>query len=116
MNSGALFIIASDPRASGRPAEAVRIAAGVAAWRKVDVAVYLRGAAVLILGENAGELVDGENYTRYLPALRDLRRPVYAQKGAAMLPGPGPAAPPFEEISDAQLAAMAAARRCVLRF
>jgi hypothetical protein len=116
MNSGALLIIASDPRASGRPAEAVRLAAGLGPWRKVAVTVYLRGPAVLILGENAEELVDGENFARFLPALGELGHPLYAQKGAAMLPGPGPATLPFEEISDAQLAAMAAGRSLVLRF
>jgi len=116
MNPGALFIIASDPRASARPAEAVRIAAGLGAWRKVDVSVYLRGAAVLLLGENAGELVDGENFTRFLPALRDLGRPLYAQKETSLLPGLGPATLSFEEISDEQLAALAAAHSCVLRF
>lgn len=116
MKPGALFVIESDPRHSGRPAEAVRIAAGVGAWRKVEVAVYLRAAAVLILGEEAGELMDGENYARYLPVLRELGRPVYVQKGAAALGQLGQAALPFEEIPDEQLAAMAAARACVLRF
>jgi hypothetical protein len=116
MNPAALFIIASDPRASRRPAEAVRIAAGVGAWGKVDVSVYLSEAAVLILGENAGELLDGGNFERYLPVLRDLGRPLFAQKDALLLPGLGPAALPFEEISDAQLAALASDCNCVLRF
>ena len=44
-----LFVIDADPRTSGRPAEAIRIAAGVAVWRKVNVSVYLRKAAALIL-------------------------------------------------------------------
>jgi hypothetical protein len=115
MNPSVLFVIDSDPRLSGRAAEAVRIAAGVGAWRKVDVAVYLRGAAVLVLGEQAEDLVDGGIYARHLPDLRDLGRPIYAQKGAAELSQLGQAALPFEEISDEQLAA-AAARDCVLRF
>jgi hypothetical protein len=116
MKPSALFIIESDPRASGRPAEAVRIAAGVGAWRKVEVAVYVRAAAALVLGEEAEALVDGENYARYLPILRDLGRPVYAQKGAGALSELGQAACPFEEVTDEQLAAMAADCRCVLRF
>jgi hypothetical protein len=116
MNPGALFIIASDPRASRRPAEAVRIAAGVGAWRKVKVSVYLSEAAVLILGENAGELMDGGNFERYLPALRDLGHPLFAQEDAPLLAGLGPPTLPFKEISDAQLAALASDRGCVLRF
>jgi hypothetical protein len=104
-----LIIIESDPRQSGRAAEAVRIAAGIGAWKKVDVAVYLRGAAAMIAGEEAGEFVDGENFARYLPLLE---RRVYAQKGA-MAAQP---AVPIVEITDEQLAGMAAARDCVLRF
>src|SRR5271166_365022 len=116
MSASALFFIQSDPRRSGRPAEAVRIAAGVSAWKKVDVAVYLRGLAVLVLSEQAEALPDGEDYARYLPMLRELGRPVYVQKGAAALRELGPAAMPFEEISDEQLAVLAAGRACVLRF
>jgi hypothetical protein len=116
MKPSALFVIESDPRRSGRPAEAVRIAAGVGAWKKVEVAVYLRQAAVLVLGEEAEALVDGENYALYLPVLRELGRPFYVQKGAALLGELGQAASPFEEISDEELAGMAAARGCVLRF
>ena len=112
----ALFIIESDPRRSGRPAEAVRIAAGVGAWKKIEVAVYLRGAATLLLGEEAEALMDGENFAQYLPVLRESGGPVYVQKGVAALGQPGSPALPFEEISDEQLAGMAAARACVLRF
>ncbi|HEY3862255.1 MAG TPA: hypothetical protein VGO59_10235 [Verrucomicrobiae bacterium] len=108
-----LFIIQSDPRMSGRPAEAIRIASGLAAWEKVDVAVYLRGAAVLILGEDAEELVDGDNYTRYLPALRESGRALSVQQNA---PGLNQAQTSVKEISDGQLAELASARDCVLRF
>jgi len=65
----ALFVIVSDPRTSHRPAEAVRIAAGVAAWKKVDVSLYLHGDAARILDESAGDFVDEEHIERYLPML-----------------------------------------------
>jgi sulfur relay (sulfurtransferase) DsrF/TusC family protein len=116
MKPSALFVIESDPRQSARPAEAMRIAAGVGAWKKVDVIVYLREAAVLVLGEQVEALMDGEDYARYLPILRELGRPVYVQKGAAALGELGQATSPFEEISDEQLAGLAAARESVLRF
>jgi hypothetical protein len=116
MKRSALFIIESDPRRSGRPAEAVRIATGVGAWKKVEVTVYLRESAVLVLGEQAEALRDGEDYARYLPILRELGRPVYVQKGVAALGELGHATLPFEEISDEQLAGMAASREIVLRF
>jgi hypothetical protein len=111
-----LLVIAEDPRASGRPAEAVRIAAGVGAWKKVEVALYLRGAAVRLLGEDAAELVEGESYARYLPLLARAGAPVYVEKGTPELARLGRAALAFEAISDGQLAELAAGRGCVLRF
>jgi hypothetical protein len=116
MKSTALFIIDSDPRASGRPAEAVRIAAGVGVWKRVDVTVYLRDAAVLILGENTAELEEAESYARYLPILSGLGRPIYVQQGASGLPQMGQGVVPFQEISDDALAKFAAERSQVLRF
>jgi hypothetical protein len=65
----ALFVITSDPRTSHRPAEAVRIAAGVGAWKKVAVSLYLHGAAARILDEATGDFVDEEHIARYLPML-----------------------------------------------
>jgi hypothetical protein len=116
MNFRALFVIAEDPRRSGRPAEALRVAAGLSVWKKVDVAVYLRGAAAQLLDAAAEGFVDEENFARYWPILAENGAPIYAQSGAPGLPPRGLAAVPFEEISDAQWAALAAARDCVLRF
>lgn len=116
MNTSALFIIDTDPHASGRAAEAVRIAAGIGVWKKINVALYLRAAAILILAEYTDDLVDEENYTRYLPILGEFGRPIYVQKGASTLSQLGQSVLPFQEISDPELAQMAAKHSCVLRF
>ena len=60
MKRGVLLIIATDPRSSHRPAEAIRIAAGVGAWGRVEVTLYLHGPAVLALSDDTDALVDGE--------------------------------------------------------
>src|SRR5947209_4299159 len=60
-----LFIITSDPRHSPRPAEAIRIAAGVGVWKRTGLTVYLRNAAVLALSEDTAGLLDEENYRRH---------------------------------------------------
>lgn len=109
-----LFLITSDPRSSPRPAEAIRIAAGVGVWKKVTTTVYLRGPAVLALSEFAEELVDGENFTRYLPILQEFEEPLYFQRGA-QLPSNAQLVR-LEAIDDAQLAALAGKSNCVLRF
>ena len=116
MNPSILFIITSDPRKSPRPAEAIRIAAGVGAWKKTDVSVYLRDAAVLALSEFADEFVDEENYTRYFPIVAEFGRPVYVQRGAPLLAELGETSLRFQEISDAELASLAARHTYTARF
>lgn len=116
MSRTALFIVNSDPRTSPRPAEAIRIAAGVGAWKKVEVTLVLCEAAVLALREFPDELVDEDNFSRYLPILREWGRPVYVETGAPLLQDLGETPVRFERIGIPQLAALAAASDCVLRF
>ena len=116
MKPTALVIITGDPRRSAKPAEAVRIAAGVGTWKKADIAVYLRGPAVLALSEYVDEFIDEDNYSRYFPIVGEFGRPIYVQRGAALLGEIGESLLKFEEIDDAQLAKLAADSQYVLRF
>ena len=116
MTPGVLFIISSDPRTSPRPAEAVRIAAGVSAWRKVAVTVYLRDAAVLALSEFPDDLADGDNFTRYLPLVKESGGMICAQRGAPLLNDLGHRSLSFHETSDDELAALVAKNDYVVRF
>jgi hypothetical protein len=116
MNPRVLVIITGDPRTSARPAEAIRIAAGVGTWKKVDISVYLRGPAVLALSEYADEFIDEDNYVRYFPIVGEFGRPIYVQKDAPLLAEIGVAPLKFEEISDEQLAGLAAQQTYLMRF
>lgn len=116
MNPKALFIITGDPRASAKPAEAIRIAAGVGAWKKADITVYLRGPAVLALSEFVDEFIDEDNYSRYFPIVAEFGRPIYVQRGAPLLGEIGDSPMKFEEVDDARLAELAAESSYVLRF
>ena len=116
MKPRVLFIVTGDPRTSPRPAEAVRIAAGVGAWKRAEISVYLRDAAVLALSESSAGLVEEENYARYWPMLTESSQTIYVQKNAAALRELGQAAAPFKEISDAQLAELAAGQTYIIRF
>jgi hypothetical protein len=78
-----LVLIETDPRTSARPAEGIRIAAGIGAWKKTDVTLLLRGPAGYSLQEYADELVDEDNFTRYLPIVVDGPRPVYIEESFA---------------------------------
>ena len=116
MKPSALFLITGDPRTSARPAEAIRIAAGVGTWKKADITVYLRGPAVLALSEYVDEFIDEDNYARYFPIVGEFGRPIYVQRGAKLLGEIGESPLIFEEIDDAQLAQLAASSNYVLRF
>ncbi|MCE0483381.1 MAG: hypothetical protein LV479_03980 [Methylacidiphilales bacterium] len=74
-----LVMVETDPRTSPRPAEAIRITAGIGAWKKTDVTLLLRGAAGYCLQEYADELVDEENFSHYLPLVAEQPRPVYIE-------------------------------------
>lgn len=116
MKRRVLFIVTSDPRISPRPAEAVRIAAGVGAWEKIDAVLYLRGPAVLALGEHAEELVDGDHFVRYLPLAAEGGRSVCAQCSSPLLAELGEVQTTFETVNDDQLAQLAVDSDCVVRF
>jgi hypothetical protein len=80
-----LVLIETDPRTSARPAEGIRIAAGIGAWKKTDVTLLLRGVAGYSLQEYADELVDEDNFVRYLPLVVEGARPIYVEDSFADL-------------------------------
>ncbi len=75
-----LVVVETDPRTSPRPAEAIRIAAGIGAWKKTEVTLLLRGAAGYSLQEYADELVDEDHFTHYLPLVVESERPIYVEE------------------------------------
>jgi hypothetical protein len=116
MKPRVLFVITSDPRVSPKPAEAIRIAAGVGVWQRVQVVIYLRDAAVLALMEEPDDLVDEDNYRRYLPLLGQSGKPIYVQRGAPLLSQVREAPVSFEEISDERLGMETLQSRYVVHF
>ena len=85
-------------------------------WKKVEILLYLRGPAILSLAEYSDDWIDEDNFGRYLPILRDLDQPVRVQLGASELSELGEPLVPFEEISDARWAELAAESHYVFRF
>lgn len=116
MKPQVLIVVESDPRTSGRPAEAIRVAAGIGTWKKAEVLLYLRGPAILSLSEYSDEWIDEDNFSRYLPILKEWGRPVYVQEGAPEIAELGEPLTPYEEISDAHWASIAAQATYAFRF
>lgn len=111
-----LFIIDADPRKSGRVAEAVRIAAGVGAWKKVLPSVYLRGESVLALAEDADGLIDQEIYDQFLPSIPANGGAIYVQAGNPHLSRISPVQLHYQSITAAELSEVCARHQYVTRF
>jgi hypothetical protein len=108
-----LFVlVTADPRSSHRAAEAIRLAAGVAAWRKVEVSIYFCGPAVIALSGDPDDFVDEESFTRYLPMLKELGSSILVEAGATNPQGNEGS----QAISTEQLASITGDKTYLLRF
>lgn len=95
-----LIWISSDPRLSGRAAEGVRVAAGVGAWKRVEVSLYFSGAGTLCLGDDVEELEGGDVIQQYLPTIKEHGGRIAVEAGFA-----GRAEVEFERVDGEDLAA-----------
>ncbi len=82
-----LIVISTDPRASHRPAEAVRVAAGLAALGELSIEVCFSQAGALILSQPASALVDGDIIQQSLPLLAKHAANIWAETGDPFLKG-----------------------------
>src|ERR1051325_7073038 len=103
-----LIIVSSDPQVSPRPAEAIRIAAGVGVWKMTEMALLLCDAAVLALGDVVDGLVDDDHFTRYLPIFEEAGHGIYVVAEPPWREALRSSPHRFEEINLEQAAALAA--------
>ncbi|CAF0702628.1 hypothetical protein MPNT_50138 [Candidatus Methylacidithermus pantelleriae] len=75
-----LIVVTANPATSGRPAEALRVAAGLAAEEKLSVSVALEGPAQACLEPPRGCWQDEELLLRSLEILKEWGVPVETQK------------------------------------
>jgi hypothetical protein len=112
-----LVVVETDPRASARPAEGIRIAAGIGAWKKTDVTLLFRGpVAGYSLQEYADELVDEDNFTRYLPLVVEGPHPLYVEDSFKDIKALENSPWKYEVISPAQTADLIRAHDYLIRL
>ncbi|MEW6156726.1 MAG: hypothetical protein AB1813_04800 [Verrucomicrobiota bacterium] len=116
MNRKWLFIITSDPRQSGRTAEAIRIAAGVSAWKQVQVALYFHQTAALAVADAVDDLEDAELIERYLPMIIEHGGKIYVSPDPAARAERSVPSKQHVEITAKELALLAAQHDFVARF
>jgi hypothetical protein len=76
-----LVLISSDPRASGRAFEAMRIGVGVVAGENA-VTFVLVGPAVHLLDADTDDLVDGDDVAKFRENLKRLGVPFHVEASA----------------------------------
>ena len=76
-----LVLISTDPRASGRAFEAMRIGVGVVAGEN-EVTFVLAGPAAHLLDGDTDDLVDGDDVAKFRENLRRLGVPFHVEADA----------------------------------
>ena len=72
-----LIVIASDPRTSSRPAEAVRVADGLSQSEELRVSLLIDGPAAAAFSVPEHEWIEGQLLLKHLTALRQRQIPLY---------------------------------------
>jgi len=116
MKRSVLIVVTGDPRRSARPAEAVRIAAGLSANGRLAVTLCLRGDSVLALGGDTEDFLDGDHFTRYLPVMAETGRIIFVQTDSGKPLTNEPALVPVQRISELELENLITSSDRVLRF
>ena len=111
-----MFVIESDPRHSGRAAEALRIASGLSLDPKAGNCIWFQGPAVLCLGEFPETLQDGWIIRDALALLRDAGTAVYADGASAFLDDLGDRGNEFRLRTRADLPRLLDTANIVFRF
>ncbi|MCC6544258.1 MAG: hypothetical protein IT392_07115 [Nitrospirae bacterium] len=76
-----IFLIRSRPSESHKPAEAIRIAAGLGTGNN-SIKIILSGESVRILSPDEDDLEDIDIIEKFLPIIKDWEIPLYVDSGA----------------------------------
>ncbi|MCS1410277.1 MAG: hypothetical protein M2R45_03469 [Verrucomicrobia subdivision 3 bacterium] len=82
-----LVIITADPRTSHRPAEAIRVAAGLAALGELEIEVCFCQTAAPMLTQPAVAFIDSNVIEQYLPLLAKHAKTIWAESSEPYLKG-----------------------------
>ncbi|MBI1178662.1 hypothetical protein GC207_14615 [bacterium] len=110
-----LIVVTSDPVKSGRLAEAIRLAAGISAWQKVAVTLFVGGEAVNGLLPGEGRFFDEDNIVEFLPALAERNQELYVEAGHPLVAA-NRTEIAFPELDHAGLAELTAGQDYVMHF
>ena len=113
-NNNLLIVVSADPLTNRRAAEAVRVAAGLAALGELRVGVCFCGAGALILSRPAASFADGEVIEMSLPVLAKHAVKIWAKADDSFLEGEKQTN--YERLGADELAAITAYAGYVIHF
>jgi hypothetical protein len=116
MKPRVLLVLDGDPRTSPRPAEGLRVAAGLAAWLNTGLWLYLHGPAVALLDDEAYEWVGGSEVPRWLDQIAAPGHPVLVDGEAPELAAIRRSGVPHRRLTCTELGSLAAGAKYTLRF
>jgi hypothetical protein len=111
-----LIVLDGDPRTSPRPAEGLRVAAGLVAWVNAELWLYLHGPAVSLVDDEADDRVGGSEVSRWLEQIAAQDRPVLVDAAARELAAIRRSEVPLRRLTCTELGCLAASAKYTLRF
>ncbi len=111
-----LIMIESDPLSSHKPAEGIRLAAGLHVWKRTEIQLLLCGPAAFCLQEFHDDCIDEDNFTHYLPMVRESKSPVFVDGRFADREMLAPELWPFSYVDSAQIADLLAKAKNIIRL
>jgi len=110
-----MIIIESDPMQNGRPVEALRVAAGLCVWQKMDIVLCLNGKGLLLMDWEEWQFEGFEHCLEYFKILADHSVAIYTiQKEHDSLLFS--MKPPVKSIPLTEWSQLSVQAGCVLRF
>ena len=76
-----IFLIRSNPCESHKPAEAIRVAAGLGTGNN-SIKIILSGESVRVLSPDEEDLEDMDIIEKFLPIIKDWGIPLYVDRGS----------------------------------
>lgn len=115
MGSKIVFLIRSNPCESHRPAEAIRIAAGLGVGKN-PIKILLSGEAPRVLSSEEEDLIDIEIIEKFLPFVEEMGIPFYVERDSPGQTALKKSSYHFRMISTEELSELLAGGHCVVIF
>jgi len=111
-----LLIIGGDPRVSIRAADAIKMASEILSWKNIQLIVYLKNAAALLLHPTINNWIGHDVISKSLPLLIEHKCQFLVEQSNPFLREISGNKIPFKTVTATEFAAIASDSKFVIRF